>query len=74
MKHWKQLSIAMISIFAITGITYGYTQEQEGAYQWAHSLKITTKDSIDQANMNGEVSRAEIAKMMVNFIKATPEL
>ena len=64
----------MISIFAITGITYGYTQEQVNAYQWARSLKITTKDSIDQANMNGEVSRAEIAKMMVNFIKATPEL
>ena len=64
----------MISIFAISGITYGYTQEQEGAYQWARSHNITTKDSIDQANMNWEISRAEIAKMIVNFIKATPEL
>ncbi|MCR5411940.1 MAG: hypothetical protein K6E76_02890 [Patescibacteria group bacterium] len=64
----------MISIFAISGITYGYTQEQEEAYQWARSHDITTIDSIDKANMNGEISRAEIAKMIVNFIKANPKL
>ena len=75
MKTMGKVSLClMMSIGILGGISYGYSQEQEEAYQWARSHDITTIDSLDKANMNGEISRAEIAKMMVNFIKATPEL
>lgn len=41
-----------------------YSQEQQDAYNWAYSKGITTMSPIDNANMNGDITRAEMAKML----------
>lgn len=46
-----------------------YSTELQAAYDYAHSINITTMPSIDSANMNGSLIRAHMAKMMVNYAK-----
>jgi hypothetical protein len=41
-----------------------YSQELQDAYNWAHDKGVTTMDSIDNANMYGAITRAEMAKML----------
>jgi hypothetical protein len=41
-----------------------YSQELQDAYNWAHDKGITTMSSIDNANMYGAITRAEMAKML----------
>ena len=52
------------SVFAAT-----YSQELQDAYNWAYWKSITTMSSIDNANMYGAVTRAELAKMLANWAK-----
>ena len=42
-------------------------EELEMAYQWAYDSKITSQPSIEQANLNWYVTRAQLAKMMSSF-------
>lgn len=44
-----------------------YSAEQEDAYNYAYSQKITTVSSIEKASMNGELTRIAMAKMISNF-------
>ena len=60
------LVLVNISSFAFA---QGYTSELQSAYSYAHSIGITTMPSIDQANMYGNLIRAHMAKMMVNYAK-----
>ena len=46
-----------------------YSQELQDAYNWAYGKSITTMSSIDNANMYGAVTRAELAKMLANWAK-----
>ena len=47
-----------------------YSTEFNNAYQFAFNNKITTMPSIEEANMNWEIIRAEIAKMLANWVKS----
>ena len=54
-----------------------YSQEEQDAYEFAYQNRITTMPTIEQANMNGEIIRAEIAKMFANRVKSlwrTPDI
>ena len=59
----------LISIFAIQNQCFAdtYSQELKDAYNRSYSNSITTQPNIDTANMKGKITRAEMAKMMVNY-------
>ena len=44
-----------------------YSDELKGAYEYAYSKNITTMSSIDNANMYGELTRGQLAKMIANW-------
>jgi len=46
-----------------------YSKEYNDAYIFAYNNKITTMPTIEEANMNWEIIRAEIAKMLANWVK-----
>lgn len=49
--------------------TFGasYSDELEGAYDYAYENGITTMSSIDNANMYGSLTRIALAKMIANY-------
>lgn len=53
---------AMILSFASA-----YSEEQISAYEYAFDKGITTVNNIDKANLNGGITRIEMAKMMSNY-------
>lgn len=67
-------TLAGVSLFAQTVVPFGalaatYSQELQDAYNWAYGKSITTKATIDDANMYGAITRAELAKMLANWAK-----
>ena len=64
------LSIAIIAI-SLSCVTFAenYTDELKSAYNYAHTIGITTQSTIDDANMYGSLLRSHMAKMMVNYAK-----
>lgn len=44
-----------------------YSQELQEAYNYAYSKGITTMSPIDNANMYGELTRGQLAKMIANW-------
>ena len=65
-------SVASVMILASTLPTTvlgaaSYSEELQGAYDYAYGIGITTKSSIDQANMLGTLKRVDMAKMMANY-------
>jgi hypothetical protein len=74
MKNFKKL-FSMAAIVAIVGTfapvaTLGaatYSEELEGAYDYAYNNGITTMSSIDNADMYGSLTRIAMAKMMANY-------
>ena len=58
------MTLPSASVFAAT-----YSQELQDAYNWAYSKSITTMSPIDNANMYGAITRAEMAKMLANWAK-----
>ena len=46
---------------------FAYDQELIGAYNYAYNVGITTMAPIENANMNGNLIRAHMAKMMSNY-------
>jgi hypothetical protein len=53
------MTLPSASVFGAT-----YSAELEDAYNWAHDKGVTTMDTIDNANMYGQITRAEMAKML----------
>lgn len=45
-----------------------YSAELEGAYAYAYGMGVTTMDSIDKADMNGNLTRVALAKMISNYV------
>lgn len=74
MKNFKKL-FSIAAIVAIVGTfapvaTLGaatYSEELEGAYDYAYNNGITTMSSIDNADMYGSLTRIAMAKMMANY-------
>jgi hypothetical protein len=48
-----------------------YSDELVDAYNWAHEKGVTTMDSIDNANMYGAITRAQMAKMLSVYAKGS---
>jgi len=46
-----------------------YSDELQGAYDYAYGMGVTTQSSIENANMYGSLIRSHMAKMMVKFAK-----
>lgn len=55
---------------AATSYSNNYSTEYNNAYQFAFENKITTMSTIEEANMDFEIIRAEIAKMLANWVKS----
>jgi hypothetical protein len=55
---------------------FGFTYDAEliGAYNYAYNVGITTMTPIENANMNGKLIRAHMAKMMSNYATEILEL
>lgn len=64
-KFWFIVSLLFIS--CITFVKANYSEEYSEAYTWAYNNGITTMTSIDKANMNWEITRIALAKMISNF-------
>ena len=56
-----------IPFFCLFSLCMGYSLEEQQAYDWAYENKITTMDSIGNANMEWNITREEMAKMISNF-------
>ena len=61
--------VAMLSTAVPTTVlgAASYSDELQGAYDYAYAIGITTQSTIDTANMYGTLIRAHMAKMMVNY-------
>ncbi len=74
MKNFKKLfaSLAIVALLASTvpvavlGAA-DYSDELEGAYDYAYGIGATTQSSIGTANMYGSLIRSHMAKMMSNY-------
>jgi hypothetical protein len=62
MSLLAQTVVPSTGVFAAT-----YSEELQDAYDWAYSKSITTMSPIDNANMYGSITRAELAKMLSNW-------
>ena len=60
------LMLATLITPAVNGAA-NYGAELTGAYEYAFSKGITTMSSIDNANMYGEITRGQLAKMISNW-------
>ena len=58
------MTLPSASVFAAT-----YSQELQDAYDWAYGKGVTTMSPIDNANMYGAITRAEMAKMLSVYAK-----
>lgn len=67
MKISITVLISSLLILPIFCIWAGYSSEMQQAYNWAYANGITTMDSIERANMNWNLTRAELAKMISNY-------
>jgi hypothetical protein len=74
MKKFKKL-FSIVAIAAMLGTAVpvavlgaaSYSDELQGAYDYAYGNGITTQSSIDTANMYGSLTRVAMAKMMANY-------
>ncbi len=62
----------VFSILFISYVRADYSWEYKQAYTWAYNNKITTMSTIDKANMNWNITRIELAKMISNYAAVTP--
>ena len=70
MKKSTNLLLAIgIAGLLWTSCTFAYTQEQKEAYEWAYQYRITTQPTIEAANLDGNLTREELAKMLTNYVE-----
>ena len=65
-KIW--LLTFLLTIILIPLVKADYSKEQISAYTWAFNNLITTQSTIDKANMNWEITRIELSKMISNYV------
>lgn len=70
-KYLIGIWILFASVFAFG---FSYDAELEWAYNYAYNVGITTMTPIENANMNGKLIRAHMAKMMSNYATEILEL
>lgn len=67
-SRWDRCEISNITT-NINTYANSYTDELQGAYNYAYQKGITTQTSIDNADMYWSLLRSHMAKMMVNYSK-----
>jgi hypothetical protein len=67
-KMFTALSAMVVAVTmsmpSVSVVKAAYSDELVSAYNWAHEKGVTTMDTIDNANMYGQITRAEMAKML----------
>jgi len=63
----KLYFLFLLPVLFIAFVKADYIQEYNAAYTWAFNNWITTQPTIGKANMNWEVTRIELAKMISNY-------
>ena len=58
----------ILTILLVPYVKADYSKEQISAYTWAFNNLITTQSTIDKANMNWEITRIELSKMISNYV------
>lgn len=66
MKKLLLISTCLMS-FTLFSFVSAYSEEQVNAYEYAYNKGITTINNINKANLNGGITRIEMAKMMSNY-------
>lgn len=70
MKKSTNLLLAIgIAGLLWTSCSFAYTQEQKEAYEWAYQYRITTQPTIEAANLDWNLTRQELAKMLTNYVE-----
>ena len=64
-KYW--LTVLWIALLMSSISVAEYSEEMQDAYDFAYKNGITTMDSIDQADMEGNLTRIAMAKMMSQY-------
>jgi succinate dehydrogenase flavin-adding protein (antitoxin of CptAB toxin-antitoxin module) len=67
MKYLFTILLSSLLILPIFYVWAEYNAEMKQAYNWAYANQITTMDSIERANMNWNLKRGELAKMISNY-------
>ena len=68
MKKLTMMLFLSLLSYPTTCLWAEYSYEIQQAYNWAYEHQITTMDSIWRANMNWNLTRAELAKMISNYM------
>ena len=68
MKKLTMILFLSLLNYPTTCLWAEYSYEIQQAYNWAYEHQITTMDSIWRANMNWNLTRAELAKMISNYM------
>ena len=61
------ISLSTICLILLGFCIADYSPELQQAYNWAYQNKITTQSPIEKANMQWEITREEMAKMISNY-------
>ena len=67
MRRLLVVLVSLISVIWCFSLASNFTSEQQEAYNYAYSQWITTALSIEKANMDGQLTRIAMAKMISNF-------
>jgi hypothetical protein len=59
--------MAVSSVMPAGVLGADYSKELQEAYKWAYENGVTTMNTIDQANMYGNLTRIAMAKMLANY-------
>ena len=74
-KIW--LLVSLFVILCVGTVKAAYIDEYPEAYTWAYKNWITTMNTMDKANMYGEITRIELSKMIsnyaINILKKKPD-
>ena len=62
------LLVILFVLFYHHTFIYGYSDELHLAYTWAFNNWITTQNTIDKANVEWEITRIELSKMISNYV------
>lgn len=67
MKQFSVIICFLLLFFPFLCMWINYSTELEQAYDWSYKNNITTQDSINKANIEWKLTRAELAKMISTF-------
>ena len=74
-KIW--LLISLLFVLCVDTSNAAYVDEYPESYTWAYKNWITTMNTMDKANMYGEITRIELSKMIsnyaINILKKKPD-